>query len=222
LISLSLFISSHLYLYVFFFSFSKQRGEPVWLNVYDLMIMNYTINKIGIGVYHTGVEIYGREYSYAGHYHTESTGLKESLPRDTSWLQDAIWKERVYVGKTQKSRAEVRELFEQFKPQYLGPSYNVLEKNCNHFTDKFCRALTGSEIPEYVQRIMRVAKKVRPCLPGMFTSDLRDQTPPAEYDSHKHTIPQPRNLPPEQIREPYPPEASAPPPPLAGARPAKS
>lgn len=32
------------------------------------------------------------EYSYAGHYHTENTGLKESIPRDTSWLHDAIWR----------------------------------------------------------------------------------------------------------------------------------
>ncbi len=32
------------------------------------------------------------EYSYAGHYHTENTGLKQSIPRDTSWLKDAIWR----------------------------------------------------------------------------------------------------------------------------------
>ena len=32
----------------------------MWLNVYDLMIMNYTINRVGLGVYHTGVEVYGR------------------------------------------------------------------------------------------------------------------------------------------------------------------
>lgn len=30
------------------------QGEPVYLNVYDLMIMNYTINRVGLGVYHTG------------------------------------------------------------------------------------------------------------------------------------------------------------------------
>lgn len=34
--------------------------EPVWLNIYDLMIMNYTLDRIGMGVYHTGVEVYGR------------------------------------------------------------------------------------------------------------------------------------------------------------------
>ncbi len=77
------------------------------------MIMNYTINRVGIGVYHTGVEVFGAgahrpprmvwrtqaftvrlaaEYSYAGHYHTENTGLKQSIPRDTSWLKDAIWR----------------------------------------------------------------------------------------------------------------------------------
>lgn len=173
-----------------------EPGEPVFLNVYDLMIMNYTINRLGIGVYHTGVEVYGREYSYAGHYHTENTGLKDSVPRDTSWLHDAIWRERIYIGKTRLTKEEVKAKFEELKPIFLGPSYNVLDRNCNHFTNHFVKILTGKEMPAYVNRIMKIASKVRPCLPGMFKADLRQQTAPPEYESHKYAIPQPRDQPP--------------------------
>jgi len=168
-------------------------GEPVYLNVYDLMIMNYTINRIGLGVYHTGVEVYCREYSYAGHYHTENTGLKDSAPRDTSWLHDAIFRERILVGVTQLSREEVRAKFEELKPLYLGPSYNVLDRNCNHFTEAFLLILTGKELPPYINRLMKVASKVRPCLPGMFKHDLRNQQAPPEYESHRVAVPQPRD-----------------------------
>ena len=89
----------------------------MYLSVYDLMIMNYTINRMGLGVYHTAIQVYDRgalgllgtsflsfrsdsvlpfllraEYSYAGHYYTENTGLKESMPGDTSWLHDAVFR----------------------------------------------------------------------------------------------------------------------------------
>jgi hypothetical protein len=50
------------------------------------------------GASYAGVEVYGREYSYAGHYHTENTGLKNSAPRDTSWLHDAVFRERLFIG----------------------------------------------------------------------------------------------------------------------------
>lgn len=68
--------------------------------------------------------------------------------------------------------------------------------NCNHFTEQFLKLLTAKELPDYVNRIMRIARKVRPCLPGMFKLDLRDQQPPPEYDSHRHYVPQPRAPPP--------------------------
>ena len=38
--------------------------EPVILNIYDMFWTNdYTAN-VGLGVYHSGLEVYGREYAY--------------------------------------------------------------------------------------------------------------------------------------------------------------
>ncbi len=38
--------------------------EPVILNIYDMFWTNgYTAN-VGVGVYHSGLEVYGREYAY--------------------------------------------------------------------------------------------------------------------------------------------------------------
>lgn len=68
-------------------------------------------------------------------------------------------------------------------------------RNCNHFTEHFIKILTNKELPSYVNRIMKVATKVRVCLPGMFTNDLRDQQAPPEYENHKYAVPQPRDSP---------------------------
>lgn len=57
-VHLLLFSSTHSFRATLFYI--DPNREPVYLNVYDLMIMNYTINRVGLGVYHTGVEIYGR------------------------------------------------------------------------------------------------------------------------------------------------------------------
>ena len=194
------------------------------MNIYDLMIMNEPMHRVaGLGIYHTGVEVYGREYSYAGHYYMENTGLKDSRPRDTSWLNDAIFRfvppppiardhpcslshslahsrsrsERIYVGQTKYVSSEVRDEFKKLQNVYLGPSYNVLDRNCNHFTENFVHWLTGSKLPDYVNRIMDVAKKVRVCLPTNYKKDLRDTEAPPEYESHKRRVPQPLPDPPD-------------------------
>ena len=41
--------------------------EPVILNVYDMFWTNDYTGNIGLGVYHSGLEVYGREYAYGGH-----------------------------------------------------------------------------------------------------------------------------------------------------------
>jgi PPPDE putative peptidase domain len=117
--------------------------------------------------------------------------MPPSLNPATFFLAVLSRSERIYVGQTMATRQQVRDHFKVLQQEYLGPSYNVLDRNCNHFTAHFVQWLTGRPLPDYVNRIMEVAKKVRVCLPSTYKKDLRDTEAPPEYESHKRRIPQP-------------------------------
>ena len=41
-------------------------GEPVYLNIYDLSDQNSWTYWCGVGIFHSGLEVYGVEYAYGG------------------------------------------------------------------------------------------------------------------------------------------------------------
>ena len=41
-------------------------GEPVYLNIYDLSDQNNWTYWCGVGIFHSGLEVYGVEYAYGG------------------------------------------------------------------------------------------------------------------------------------------------------------
>ena len=53
---------------------------PVVINIYDLSPYNNYLIKIGLGMYHTGVEVNGREYTFGGHPGLVSTGVFDHEP----------------------------------------------------------------------------------------------------------------------------------------------
>jgi len=46
---------------------------------------------------------------------------------------------------------------------FLGPSYNLLTRNCNHFSSHLCAALTGQSAPAYLNRAASIGVAL-PCV----------------------------------------------------------
>lgn len=82
---------------------SRERasGTPLYLNVYDLLEYNKYGYVVGVGAFHSGVEIYGTgihaymdvvsmrplEYSFGGHDVEDVTGVFEVRPRGAQALR---------------------------------------------------------------------------------------------------------------------------------------
>lgn len=73
-------------------------------------------------------------------------------------------------------------------PEWMGPKYDLLTRNCNHFTDAVCRMLTGSGIPTWINRSAMLGQHVLWAVPksildidtGVQLEEEVDESSPSE------------------------------------------
>ncbi|KAM3208161.1 hypothetical protein ACQJBY_063072 [Aegilops geniculata] len=128
-------------------------SSPVFLNVYDVTPANGYARWLGLGVYHSGVQVHGVEYAYGAHEGAGS-GIFEVPPRRCPGY---AFREAVLVGTTALTRAEVRALMADLAADFPGDAYNLVSRNCNHFCDAACRRLVArARIPRWVNRLAKI------------------------------------------------------------------
>jgi len=125
--------------------------ERVLVRVYDLgqTFMTRWHNELtrSYGAFHTGVEVYGREWSFGMTFDDYSTGVTWNAPKMN---HDHSYRETLSMGYTSMSRKQVDKLIEEMKIKWKGCSYNMLSKNCHNFSDEFCFRLGVSRLPAWV------------------------------------------------------------------------
>lgn len=125
---------------------------PVYLNVYDITPFNGYAYWLGLGVYHSGLQVHGVEYAFGAHEYP-STGIFEGEPKK---CEGFIFRKAILVGWTELGAEEVRKIMEELAMDYKGNAYNLITKNCNHFCNDACVRLTGNPIPSWVNRLARI------------------------------------------------------------------
>jgi hypothetical protein len=107
----------------------------------------------GFGVYHTGTEVYGTEYMFAGGEST-SSGIHTQQPRASPPGSTWQYEKTVQIGVTTMSRSEIQTLISRMGSDFPGNTYHLMAKNCNHFSHDFCKRITkgSSGIPSWVNR----------------------------------------------------------------------
>jgi len=132
-------------------------GTKVILNVYDLSPINDTLYAIGFGLHHSGVEILGSEYSFAG-----GGGIFESSPKEAP---GAKFRESIDMGTFEGGASEVRMAIADLRDDFGPNSYNLVLRNCNHFANALCWSLLNKTIPAYVNRLADFGRCCSCCLP---------------------------------------------------------
>lgn len=138
-------------------SLKTQTGEDVVINLYDV-INNKVTRLLGLGVYHTGLEVYGSEWSFA-YCKPDEKAVFAIQPRSVRGMR---YRKSFILGKTSLSQLEVENIISEMSITWTGESYDLLERNCNHFCDELARKLCGVGLPKYVNRIARLGIAFRP------------------------------------------------------------
>ncbi|XP_047313725.1 deSI-like protein At4g17486 [Impatiens glandulifera] len=151
---------------------TKTGKIPVYLNVYDLTPINGYAYWLGLGVYHSGVQVNGVEYAFGAH-ERPTTGIFEVEPKKCPGF---TFRKSILIGKTDMGPKEVRSLMEKLADDYSGNTYHLITKNCNHFCNDASLSLTGKPIPRWVNRLARLGFLCNCVLPaGLNEGKVRVQ-----------------------------------------------
>mmetsp|Transcript_65164 Transcript_65164/g.172648 ORF Transcript_65164/g.172648 Transcript_65164/m.172648 type:complete len:320 (-) Transcript_65164:147-1106(-) len=128
----------------------ETEGQVV-VHVYDLgtsFVTRGVVNQVTkkYGAYHTGVEVYGREWSF-GMTFDDSTGITWNSPCKN---RDHSYREGLMMGYTPFSRREVGHFIAEMQKTWLGSSYHLLKRNCHYFSSALCKKLRVPPPPRWI------------------------------------------------------------------------
>eukprot|EP01063_Lacrimia_lanifica_P038993 TRINITY_DN8435_c0_g1_i1.p1 TRINITY_DN8435_c0_g1~~TRINITY_DN8435_c0_g1_i1.p1 ORF type:complete len:451 (+),score=150.17 TRINITY_DN8435_c0_g1_i1:80-1432(+) len=133
----------------------------VYLNVYNLA-PERSLDKLGIGVFHSGIEIYGKEWGFGGSSeaeHADLTGVFWVDPRSAL----VHFFKQIELGTVHKSQREIRNtIIKPLQAKWKIGTYHVIQNNCNHFATILSRCLGVKAPPPWVNRAARIGDAVVP------------------------------------------------------------
>lgn len=139
-------------------SFRDPEMLTIHLNIYDLVWdkekgkNNAGLADLGLGFYHTGLELWGKELSF-GHSKRFKSGVFAVKPKKADELMPhTVFRQSIEMDTIYISRYSVDKILNRLSAKYTSDAYNVVRNNCNHFTEELCQALCGKDIPEWVNR----------------------------------------------------------------------
>ncbi|KAI1100706.1 DUF862-domain-containing protein [Jackrogersella minutella] len=142
---------------------SLSRTEIV-INVYDLLPagrLSSVLWTVGASLLHSGVVINGKEYAYGGHDQRGMTGVYWTRPKTEP--PGGTFRTEVLQGFTFATQAEIDSIIRHASDEFQGTAYNLLTKNCNHFTSYLCQKLTGRPGPGWLNRAASIGVAL-PCV----------------------------------------------------------
>ena len=129
-------------------------GLEIRLNVYRFTRLEKFgwLEGWGVGIYHSAIEIRGVEYTFES-----TTGVYVNAPNAVPGCEMA---ETLSLGHTPLEPDEIEDVVDGLLPDFQPSSYNVLRRNCHHFSDELCFRLLGQHLPSWINRAARVGTAI--------------------------------------------------------------
>eukprot|EP01012_Entosiphon_sulcatum_P040278 TRINITY_DN53930_c0_g1_i1.p1 TRINITY_DN53930_c0_g1~~TRINITY_DN53930_c0_g1_i1.p1 ORF type:complete len:245 (+),score=37.40 TRINITY_DN53930_c0_g1_i1:22-735(+) len=158
-----------------------KRPVPVYLNVYDLG-GSKKMDTIGIGIYHTGIEVYGVEFAFGGgqQYDPDVTGVFALHPHTAC----PGFRMSIALGQTTVTQQQLAWFLKGLEREWPASSYDLLKRNCNHFSEALAQKL-GVTVPAWVNRAARLGDMLIPR--SVLEAALRMLAPPAPVEDNPCT-----------------------------------
>jgi len=156
-----------------------------------------SLDCVAGGMYHTGVEVWGREYWY-GYSETEGYGVSSCVPRanpDHRYYKSiecgvssvcpsearsrrlrllltvlCIYRTKLLLFDCLCDLVQLAQLVRQLEQSWSGPDYDVLSRNCCHFTQELCTRLGVGPAPEWLNLLAETVKRIGLDRPGWRAS----------------------------------------------------
>lgn len=128
--------------------------STVTLRIYDVtgssavQELNKLLLAVGTGAFHSGVEVYSKEWSYG--YVDEGSGVFCCAPMACEGHQ---YRQSIVIGETDKTPQEVGQVLEQLMETWPGSEYDLLRRNCVLFSDELCVQLGVGNVPHWVKNL---------------------------------------------------------------------
>lgn len=169
----------------------QQAQAPVTLHVYAVgrderiqHLNQITLNLLNFGgIFHAGIEVYGKEFSFGRLDEPGLTGVFSCPPRMCTMHR---FRQSVFLGDCRKKPKEVSALLQDLERAWLGKDYSVLRKNCCYFAEAFSIALNVGKIPDWVNSFALIGAKMDSTIHSVLeTLHLVEPTHSQEYHKDK-------------------------------------
>lgn len=127
---------------------SSTPVSEVILNVYDTSPANSTTYYLGLGRFHSGMVVYGKEYIFRF-----PDGITEISPRSAGIEGIHKLRRSITIGVTTLSKLEVDDALNDLTDDFQAEKYDPIMRNSNHFCDALSLRLCKKTIPDWVGRL---------------------------------------------------------------------
>lgn len=115
----------------------QQSQQQQSTGIRALNFMSRLLPQVGMGAYHTSIEIFSDRYTFAanaGIIRTRNT--REGVP------QGATYQEDIPLGACSCNRGQLQQIIKRLSDKYFtSTSYHLVHRNCNHFTQTLATSL---------------------------------------------------------------------------------